>query len=175
MAKAKWKLVSKHEYNLEGALAQYGFALGSIVVGSLLTVLGVLAVIFYNGGEGVARFLMGVPLLLFGVAAVVFGVKTIPRHKVEWVKVYAEGIKWKVRGQEYKQRWEDAVAVDQFESEAVNDYGQRSEMLSVSTLDLKFKSGASVSFDPAISDYFRLVRKVKEAVAARNGTVPADE
>ena len=172
---AKWKLVSKHEYDIEGALAQYGFALGSIVVGTLLTVGGVLAVIYYNGGEGSARFFMGLPLLLFGVIAVVLGVKIFPRHKVEWVKVYAEGIKWKVRGQEYKQRWEDSVAVDQTEVEAVNDYGQRSEMLSTSSLVLKFKSGASVSLDPAISDYFRLVRKVKEAVAARNGSAPADD
>lgn len=172
---AKWKLVSKHEYNLEGALSQYGFALGAAGVGTLLSVLGVLAVIYYNGGEGSARFFMGIPLLLFGVGAVVLGVNSFPRHKVEWVKVYAEGIKWKVRGQEYKQRWEDAVEVDQFESEAVNDYGQRSEMLSVSTLHLKFKSGASVHFDPAISDYFRLVRKVKEVVAARKGHAPADD
>jgi hypothetical protein len=67
---AKWKLVSKHEYEFIAAFPRYAMTLGGVLAGLLMAAGGAALLIYGTGGDNLSNL---IPAVLFGVLLVVFG------------------------------------------------------------------------------------------------------
>src|SRR5262249_33774329 len=113
---AKWKLISKHEYEFIAAFPRYVMTLGGMLLGLLMTAGGVALLVFGTGGDNISNI---IPAVIFGVLLVLFGLLIAagsvvfwPWKLVRWVRVYEEGLRWQVGGREHKCRWEEVAKVN---------------------------------------------------------------
>jgi hypothetical protein len=164
---AKWKLLSKHEYEFLGAFPRYVKTLTCFFVGLLMTNGGAATLIYGTGGPNtISAWIFGILLLLIGLRLAAVAVVLWPWQRVRWVRVYEEGLRWQVGGREHKCRWDEVTRVDRTEMDVVDSDGRRTDWTRTAYLVLRLADGTSASFDPALSDYSRLANKVQQAVAA---------
>jgi hypothetical protein len=163
-AMANWQLLSKHEYQFISAFPDFVRAFCTVAVGLGLVVGGV-ALIVYGGHF--TPYVLGTVFALLGLPTVAVGVILWPWRQASWVRVYEEGLRWKVWGRVYKKRWEEVTFINQFDINEIHIDGSRSDWGSSSTLGLRFDDGTHVIFSTALSNYGRLGRVAREQVAAR--------
>ncbi|MGL4554545.1 MAG: hypothetical protein ACRC33_25555 [Gemmataceae bacterium] len=159
---AKWKLVSKHEWEFASALPGYVKPGCSVVLGLAVAGLGVATIAFDLRGEtGLGLF--GGGLVFFGLIPLALGVLLFPWQRVAWVKVYEQGLRWKAWGRVHERHWDEVKQTRSADIQAIDQTGSRNEWHSSAWLVVLFLDGSSVTFDTALSDYGRLVRSVREA------------
>jgi hypothetical protein len=168
---AKWKLVSKHEYEFIAAFPRYVMTLVALFVGLLMTAGGAALLIFGTDWNNVSNL---IPALIFGVLLVVFGLLIAcgsvffwPWKPVRWVRVYEEGLRWQAGGREHKCRWEEVTQVNRTEMNKAGAGIGGSDWSRTAFLTLRLADGTGVSFDPTLTGYDTLARRVQEAVAVR--------
>jgi hypothetical protein len=165
---ARWKLVSKHEYEFGAALPQYLKMLGCLLFGLLLAAGGAALLIYGTGGQNsFSAWIFGCLFLVFGLLLAGAMVVVWPWQRVRWVRVYEEGLRWQVRSREHKYRWEDVTNVNRTEMDIVGPDGRRTDFTRTAYVVLRFADGSAVSFDPALTDYGKLAGFVQQAVADR--------
>jgi hypothetical protein len=173
---AKWKLVSKHTYEFTSAFPIYLRILGGFFVGLLMTAGGVLILVFgLAGGFHITPLIFGVLFVVFGLLLCGGMILSWPWKRVRWVRVYEEGLKWQAGRRECKYRWDEVTNVNRTEIEVVNAYGQRSDLGREAHLSLRFADGSSVTFDPALSSYYKLADFAQRAAAATQVADAAEE
>jgi hypothetical protein len=164
---AKWKLVTKHEYEFLSAFPDYVQRLGCLAVGLAMTAGGAALLLYGTGGKNsFSAWIFGGLLLLFGLLAAGSMVLLWPWKRVRWARVYEEGLKWQAGRREYKYRWDEVTSVNRAEMEFVGPEGRRSTSSRVAYVSLRFADGTGVSFDPALTNYDKLANYVQQAVAA---------
>src|SRR5262249_23457749 len=149
---AKWKLISKHEYEFIAAFPRYVMTLGGLLLGLLMAAGGVALLIFGTGGDNISNI---IPAVIFGVLLGLFGlligagsVFFWPWKPVRWVRVYEEGLRWQVGGREHKCRWEEVAKVNRTEMNTTGAGLGGSDWSRTAVLTLRLADGTRVSFDP---------------------------
>src|SRR5262249_2731412 len=116
---AKWKLVSKHEYEFIAAFPRYVMTLVGELVGLLMAARGAAVLIYGTDWDNITNLIpaliFGVLFLGLGLLIAVLAVVFWPWKPVRWVKVYEEGLRWKAGGREHKCRWEEVTSVNRTE------------------------------------------------------------
>src|SRR5262249_42585985 len=90
-----------------------------------------------------------------------------PWKLVRWVRVYEEGLRWQVGGREHKCRWEEVAKVNRTEMNTTGAGLGGSDWSRAAVLTLRLPHRTGVSFDPTLTGYDTLARRVQEAVAVR--------
>src|SRR5262249_12150697 len=117
---AKWKLLSKHEYEFLSAFPDYVQRLGCLAVGLAMTAGGAALLVCGTGGRtSLSAGIFGGILLLFGLLAAGTMVLLWPWKRVRWARVYEEGLKWKAGRREHKYRWDEVSSVNRAEMDVV--------------------------------------------------------
>jgi hypothetical protein len=161
---AKWKLLSKHEWEFGSALPGYGKAGCAFLAGLAVTAGGIALIVFNFGGDaGIGPVLLGVGLTLLGLLPLAAGAILWPWQWIAWVKVYEQGLRWKAGGREHERHWDEVKRASSSEIQAIDVHGHRNEWYSSASLVLHFADGTMVTFDTALSDYGKMVRTVREA------------
>jgi hypothetical protein len=161
---ARWKLLSKHEWEFGSALPGYGKAGCSFLAGLAVTAGGIAIIVFNFGGDaGIGPVLFGGGITFFGLIPLLLGLFFWPWQRIAWVKVYEQGLRWKAGGREQERTWDEVKRANSSEIQAIDVHGGRNEWHSSAFLVLFFHDGTSVTFDTALTDYGRLVRHVQEA------------
>ena len=163
---AKWKFVSNHDYEFNAALPRYLRALGTFGAG-LAVAIGGSAVIGFGGGRSHLPYVIGGILLLFGFVFITFGLVLWPWARVEWVKVYEEGLKWKDRRGEHKKKWEEVVSVSRNEMQYINPDGSGTDFGRIADFGLRFDDASFINFTTTLTDYNKLARYAQEQSAFR--------
>jgi hypothetical protein len=164
---AKWKLVSKHNYEFLAAVPQYLRALIGLVVGLLLTGGGAAILIYGTGGpNSLSAYIFGIVFLLVGLLTSGVIVLLWPWRRVRWVRVYEEGLRWKAGRREHEYRWDEVTNVGRTEMEVIGADGRRTPLGRTSYLDLRLADGTRVSFDPSLTKYDKLANYVQQAATA---------
>jgi hypothetical protein len=157
---AKWKLISKHEFDWLAIIPMYtGFAFAGVLLvgagGGLL---------WLSGADALPAYLISVPLILLGLALLAFVVIALATTRVRWVRVFDLGIRWKEGRAEHKYRWEEVKDVQRTEMDFVGPDERRSEWTRVASLLLVFDDGRRVTFDPSLAEYSRLANAAQKAI-----------
>src|SRR5262245_30138361 len=164
---AKWKQLSKHEYEFISAFPRYVKTLTGLFVGLLMVAGGVAILIYGTGGQhSISAYIFGILFLLIGLPVVALAVVLWPWKRVRWVRVYEEGLRWSAGGREHKYRWEDVRSVGRIEMDVVGPDERRTDWTRTASLELRFSDGTAISFDPALADYDKLARLVQQSAAA---------
>src|SRR5262245_5798505 len=164
---AKWKQLSKHEYEFISAFPRYVKTLTGLFVGLLMVAGGVAILIYGTGGQhSISAYIFGILFLLIGLPVVAVAIVLWPWKRVRWVRVYEEGLRWSAGGREHRYRWEEVRNVDRTEMDVVGPDERRTDWTRTAYLNLRFADGTGVSFDPALMDYSKLAGYVQRAVAA---------
>lgn len=163
---AKWKLVSRHEYEFASAFPRYVRALVFFFAGLAVTAGGV-ALFVFGGGRSHIPYMIGGILVLFGLLFMFLGALLWPWAGVRWVRLYEEGLRWKDRRGEHKKRWEEVVSVSRNETQTIDIHGTGDEFGREADFGLCFDDDSSINFTTTLARYDRLARYVQEQVAAR--------
>jgi hypothetical protein len=163
---AKWKLVSKHEYEFLSAFPRYVKTLGGLLFGLLMTAGGAAILIFGTDGQySFSAYLFGILFVVFGLLLAGAMIISWPWRRVRWARVYEEGLRWQAGRREYKYRWDEVADVSRTEMDIVGPDGRRSGMTRTAFLNLRFADGRRANFDPALTDYGKLADYAQRAVA----------
>jgi hypothetical protein len=164
---AKWKLVSKHPYEFLSAFPLYVKMLGCLLLALLLSGAGAAILLFGTGGKNsFMAWVFGGLFLVVGLPITAMMVAVWPWKRVRWVRVYEEGLRWKVRSRVHKYRWDEVTNVRRTEMDIVGPDGRRTDFSRTAYLILRFADDTGVTFDPALKDYTKLANYAQQAVAA---------
>jgi hypothetical protein len=164
---ARWKLLSRHEYEFLSAFPRYVKTLGGLLLGLLMTAGGVAILIFGTDGPNfISGYIFGFLLLGFGLLLAAAMVLTWPWKPVRSVRLYEEGLRWTAGGREHSYPWEDVTHINRTELDVVGSDGRRTDWTREAYLVLRFADGKGVTFDPALSDYSKLARIAQQAATA---------
>jgi hypothetical protein len=164
---AKWKLVSKHEYDFLSAFPGYVKKLTGLLLGLGMTAGGGALLLYGTGGKNsFTAWIFGSVFLLFGLLLAGTMVLVWPWKRVRWARAYEEGLKWKAGRREYKYRWDEVTNVSRTEMDIVGPDGRRTPLTRTAFVVLRFADGTGVSFDPALTDYGKLASYAQQAAAA---------
>jgi hypothetical protein len=164
---AKWKRISKHDYEFLGAFPRYVKTLLGFLAGLGMAVGGAAILLYGTGGQNsISAYIFGFLFLGFGLLLAGAMVVSWPWRRVRWVRVYEEGLKWQAGRREHKYRWDEVTNVSRTELDVVGTDGRRSPLSRTAYLVLRFADGTGVQFDPALTDYEKLARYAQQAAAA---------